>query len=514
MKKSKITKIVLLLAVIIMCLASASNIAYAAESKMDWASICSKKEFSPAYLLIAYNRESVMGTEKAEVMLANSITNVNANDSANIKYEYNELANNKIDTMDSTFLLQMMNETNKNYKSSIQVKNVYDHMMKKWNCKDEDIEVKTTIAVKDEVLTYLKECTETFDKDAKIFKNGSNQITLSSKTSTEQDSKDVADAVAKLATYDTDATTKNAMHATVKVDVILYEGKVKYNLVLGKDANGLNWYFVPETIDFSTKLDYTAKIGEKSVGGQLVNEVYSPNYDKEQVKKDADVTATITSINDYKLDILETNGVALKTDGKANSEGWYYPNVEDKTVIAKVYPFEDYNNLKDNGMVKENVKLTGEYGTEDTQTVNIKWPFRIIEVIYNPEKITEDTEKVTVTIITNLPMEEDALPDGWKFTSDELGKTQHSIYKEYLKKDKDQTENVIVTANERPTDKDNTDIKVDFPDDKTPPKEDDTQTPNKIPQAGSTSIIVVAIIAVAGYAFAKYRKLRGIKNIK
>lgn len=505
MKKSKISKVVLLLAVIIMCLASASNMVYAAKTEMDWASICSKKEFSPTYLLIAYNRESVQKTENAEVILANSISNVDANNSSNIKYEYNELTNDKIDTMDSTFLMKIMNETNTNYKSSIHVKNIYDHMIKKLNCKDEDIEVKTTIAVKDEVLSYLSECSESFDKNAKIFKNGSNQITLSSKTSTEQDSKDVADAVAKLADYDIDNTTENAMYATVKVDVIIGGGKLKYNLVLGKDTNGLNWYFVPET-ELLTKLDYTAKIGEKSVGGQLINNVYSPNYDKEQVKKDADVTATITSINDYKLDILETNGVALKTDGKANSEGWYYPDVEDKTVIAKLYPFEDYNNLKDNGMVKEDVKLTGEYGTEDTQTVNIKWPFRIIEVIYNPEKITKDTDKVTVTIITNLPMEEDALPDGWKFTGDELGKTQHSIYKEYSKKDKNQTENVIVTANERPTDKDDTDIKVDFP--------DDTQTPNKIPQAGSTSIIVVAIIVVGGYAFIKYRKLRGIKNIK
>ena len=44
-------------------------------------------------------------------------------------------------------------------------------------------------------------------------------------------------------------------------------------------------------------------------------------------------------------------------------------------------------------------------------------------------------------------IQETKLPSDWKFTQDEEGKTQHRIYKEYLRNDGNKEEEIIVTAN-------------------------------------------------------------------
>lgn len=61
-------------------------------------------------------------------------------------------------------------------------------------------------------------------------------------------------------------------------------------LVLGQDAK---CYLVNSKVfndEFDTTLEYIAKIDEKEVGGTVENEVYKPNYDKNNIKRDADVT--------------------------------------------------------------------------------------------------------------------------------------------------------------------------------------------------------------------------------
>lgn len=300
----------------------------------------------------------------------------------------------------------------------------------------------------------------------------------------------------------------------VRVDAIMPDGAV-YSLCLGKNGNYSNrWYMVrtkeapakpeepKEPVEkFETELTYTAKVDEKEVGGTIVNGTYLPNYDKEKVEKDADVTAIIKSKD--KVDIVKINDVALNEDGTPNSLGWYYPDKEDKTVIAKLYPFDKYNNLTANGMVTEkDLVITGANGKTDKQTVSIKWPFRIIKVEQDPEEIKEDTEKVIVTITTNLPMDKDKLPDGWAFTDDDEGKTQHKISKEFLKKNGNKSEEPIVTANGR-DDTDTTKLAVKWP------EKDKSQSPNLGPQGGAFTIgLIITIIGILGYGVTRYLKLR------
>ena len=201
-------------------------------------------------------------------------------------------------------------------------------------------------------------------------------------------------------------------------------------LVLGQDQN---CYLVNNKVfndEFDTTLEYIAKIDEKEVGGTVENEVYKPNYDKDNIKRDADVTAIIKSTNGD--NIVTVNGKALDSTGKTNEDGWYYPNVNDKTTIAKLYPFSKYDNSTDNGMVTEKVELENEEGLKSNQTVSIKWPFRIIDKTYDPKDITQDTKTVTVTITTNLPMDPSKIPDGWTIVPDT---DNHKITKTYNRGD-------------------------------------------------------------------------------
>lgn len=275
----------------------------------------------------------------------------------------------------------------------------------------------------------------------------------------------------------------------------------EYKLVVGKNGDYVNnWYLVrtkkaeqqTPVIEFETELDYIAIIEEKEVGGELKEGTFYPNYDKKNIEKYADVTAIITSTTGN--DIVQVNDKDLKEDGTPNEDGWYYLDVNNKKVVAKDYPSDDYDNLKDNGIVVEKgVKLTSVDGLEDTQDVSIRWPFSIIEVTQDPEKIEENTDKVRVEITTNLPIEEEKLPDGWKFTDDEEGKTQHRVYREFEKGevyDKD----VILTANNR-TYTDKTHVTIAWP----------GKAPE--PQTGGNYIAIsAAIIACLGIAIVSYRK--------
>lgn len=304
-----------------------------------------------------------------------------------------------------------------------------------------------------------------------------------------------------------------------RLDAIMPDG-AEYTLVIaGENYEYNNWFMVrtkeapkeeppvqeePKK-EFKTDLSYIAIVDGNNVDGTLKDGTYYPNYDRTKVEKDANVTAKITSTT--KTDIVKINGVDLNPDGTKNSLGWYYADKSDKTVIVKDYPFDKVDNTTDNGIVIEkDLELTSIDGLKDKETVSIEWPFRIIDLTQTPEKIDDKTEKTTVTITTNLPMEEEKLPDGWKFTDDEEGKTQHRIYKEFYKKDGNKEEDVVVIANNR-DDKDNTQVKVVWPKEQ-PKEEPKEELPEKIPQTGKNFGLVIAIISLAGVSAITYRKFR------
>ena len=237
---------------------------------------------------------------------------------------------------------------------------------------------------------------------------------------------------------------------------ILKDG-TEYSMTIPKTEN--NWYMVktkgPQIIvqpeeEFETDLDYSAKVENVNVGGTINKDgVYEPNYDKNNPKKDADVTATVKSTTN--LDIIKVNGIALKEDGTPNDLGWYYADVNNKKEISKVYPFDTYNNTEYNGMIAERITVESsstEKLTSD-EVVSIKWPFRIIEDVQNPETVTEGTTSVIRTVTTNLPIDKTKLPEGWNFTDDNEGKTQHRVYKEYKLTSGHVDEKPILTANGR-----------------------------------------------------------------
>lgn len=265
-------------------------------------------------------------------------------------------------------------------------------------------------------------------------------------------------------------------------------------LVLGQDAK---CYLVNSKVfndEFDTTLEYIAKIDEKEVGGTVENEVYKPNYDKNNIKRDADVTAIIKSTNGD--NIATVNGKSLDSTGKANEDGWYYPNVNDKTTIAKLYPFSKYDNSTDNGMVTEKVELGNEEGLKSNQTVSIKWPFRIIDKTYDPKDITQDTKTVTVTITTNLPMDPSKIPDGWTIVPDT---DNHKITKTYNRGD-NVNEDVTVYQN-KTGDTANTDVTINWSGNK----------PSVLPQTGESIKVLALIVLCLGIAIVFVKKVKNNK---
>ena len=275
---------------------------------------------------------------------------------------------------------------------------------------------------------------------------------------------------------------------TVKVSVLTKSGD-EYRMVVGNDNK---FYLIstkaPEENEFKTTLEYTSK-----EQGKMDGDTYLPPYytnEEKNAKKDLDATAIIKSKT--KEEIVKTNGVELTADGKANSEGWYYPDVTDKTVIAKVYPFDKYDNTKDNGAVKETVKLTGAEGGEDSQSPSIRWTFRLI----NREDKENSDGSLTVTLTYNLPVDPESIPEGWSPIYDEDGETIHKITKT-IKKGENYDKDVTVERNGPINEKVTTHVK----------KQWEKLSPT-LPQTGIFSVVLVVIVAGAAiFAITRYRKM-------
>ena len=279
-----------------------------------------------------------------------------------------------------------------------------------------------------------------------------------------------------------------------------YSGAV-YQLVASNDET---WYMkrtteptpVPVPIavaEFKTTLDYTStpqgKMNDKK-------DTYLPPYyenEDKNAKKDVDATAIIKSKT--KEEIVATNGVKLTDEnikGNPNSEGWYYPDLKDKTVIEKVYPFDTSNNQKENGAVKETVKLTGKNGGEDSQTPSVAWTLRRI----NYDEKTNDDKSVTVTITYNLPIDEKSIPEGWKGIADPDGGIRRIT--RTFKVGEDYDKDVTVEQNGPSTATVTTPVKVRW-----------NIATKIIPQTGeSWAKVIAGAIALMAIALISYRKFK------
>ena len=274
----------------------------------------------------------------------------------------------------------------------------------------------------------------------------------------------------------------------------------EFYLTIGTDNN---FYFIAESVkqenstkqEFSTELNYRAESNGKVVEGKKDGKTFLPPYyenEDKDAKKDADAIAIINSKTDE--EIVATNGVALtdkNTKENPNSEGWYYPDVTNKKVIEKVYPFDTYNNPKDNGAVEETVKLTGKDGGEDSQTPSIRWTLRRI----NYDEKTNGDGSITVTITYNLPIDPASIPDGWKGIADEDGGIRRIV--RTFKPGENYDKNVTVEQNGPSKATVTTPVKINW-----------TTAKDLGPQAGAFTV-VLAIVAggVMVFAITRYRKL-------
>lgn len=280
----------------------------------------------------------------------------------------------------------------------------------------------------------------------------------------------------------------------------------EYGMVLGTDNN----YYLFQTKEgektpeppaedekeFKTDLTYRAEVSGKKVDGKMDKDVFLPPYyenEDKDAKKDADAIGIITSKTNE--EIVATNDVALtdkNVKGNPNSEGWYYPDLNNKKVIEKEYPFDDYNNPKDNGAVKETVKLTGKDGGIDNQTPNIRWTLRRI----NFDKKTNDDKSITVTITYNLPIDEKSIPDGWKPLVDEDGGIRR--IQRTFKEGEDYKKDVTVKQNGDSTATVTTPVEIKW-----------NKADKVIPQTGAFTMALIAIVAgIVVFAYTRYRKLK------
>ncbi len=255
--------------------------------------------------------------------------------------------------------------------------------------------------------------------------------------------------------------------------------------------------FIEETDEFITKLTY-----QSEVAGKEENGTYYPQFtvnEDSNAKKDLDVTAIITSKTDEDIIKVVIGEVSepLTDDNKspetANKFGWYYPDVTNKKVIAKLYKFDVYDNVNDNGKVKETVKVIGAKGGESTEVPSIEWTFRRI----NKSQVENPNGTTTVTITYNLPVDKNSIPQGWEPVYDDDNVTIHAIKRVFAKGEK-YDKDVIVSQNGNPNKKVTTHVKVGK----------DTAD-NLGPQAGVFSVIfVIAIAGVAVLSVIKYRRIK------
>lgn len=305
-------------------------------------------------------------------------------------------------------------------------------------------------------------------------------------------------------------TPDSDAYTTISITAKLKDGSVYKLAIAGYGDNNVkndythNWYFVRTSGDkdytnnseFELEKNYVAIIDGKDVGGEIKDGVFLPKYDENNIEKDADVTVTFTSKTEG-VTITAINNTPIPETG-ANTLGWSYSNKE-KTQISKIYKFDEYDNTVANGIVPtEELTITGLNGKTNKQTVAIKWPFRIIKEHQDPEEITSDTKKVRYEITTNLPIDSEKLPDGWKFTDDAEGKTQHKIYIERDLNNGNYIKDVTIKENGR-DDTVTTNVSIKF-------KE---KLPDTTPKTGETfSIAVIVIIALIGITFFIRRKIK------
>lgn len=416
------------------------------------------------------------------------------------------------------------------------------------NCKGALLKLQDVENVKIELvenvydMDYIAEKTEIQElKEYKIFKNNTtNTLTVTSDSSDEeiQGYIDDLEAFGRLIADDSEKeeierniqsatdlteeeTEKNgyvdvALNALgsigfvqLKATTTLNDGSTeKYCLVIGSkkkaddgtNTNGedyipyyFDFYWVPESFfdkkddEFDTTMSYTATVE----GGKVTDGTFFPPYvEDNENKKDADVTVTIKSKTDEEIVAIKVNGTEVKIKDEPNSEDWYYPDVKDKTVIAKKYPFDKYDNTNYYGKVKEEIEVVGTSGRTSTQNPSIEWTFRIVK----NEKITNDDNTVTVTITYNLPIDEDSIPEGWSPVYDSDGKTVHAITRTFAV---DETYDKDVTVKQKGTDKTaTTHVKVE---------------PTVFPQAGETMIFAIIIAGITIFAITRFRKID--KNI-
>ena len=272
----------------------------------------------------------------------------------------------------------------------------------------------------------------------------------------------------------------------IKITATTPDGRV-FKTVVGTDNN--IYLLEPASIEekkdtFDTTMSYTALDKTTEDDG---NTFLAPYTDNDNPKKDSDVTVKIKSTTGDDIVSVVNGETSAELSKEANSLGWYYPNEEDKTVIAKVYQFDTYDNTTYNGKVSETVKLISEDGQEDTQKPSIEWTFRR----KTKEETTNNDGSITVVITYNLPVDKDSIPSGWSAIYDQDGETIHKITKT-IKKGENYKQDVTVKQ---------------FGGDKKV-----TTTVEKvwaIPQTGEAWIVAsVAIIALVVFMFTRRRKIK------
>lgn len=518
MKKSKCVLVTILTVVMLLsCCLSLNGKVYAEEINQDIIENSSLKyqlafpttpfEMSPEEMLSLYAFNS---TDKAkqygEYVLrqrmdvsGKKVILMRSHETEEVKPELGDSWPNKsIDGRDATNILTLMQGYGKAYANAVnatkdasntaiikQAQDVLYSMAEDLKISIDDIELSATVIMPkiegytNKAESYTIDLKKGFTDDSfntlKKFNDINKQITMDTFDITEEEFAENTDGY------------RMQQYTTIKA--VTKDG-AEYQMVVGTDDNFYMYQTKEATKkDFSTTLDYTSE--EK---GKMDGKTYLPPYYEDEdkdAKKDLDATAIIKSTT--KEEIVKTNGVDMKEDGKPNSEGWYYPDTNDKTTIAKVYPFDTYNNPTDNGAVKETVKLTGKDGGEDSQEPNIRWTLRRINI----DKEKNKDGSITVTITYNLPIDEKSIPEGWAPIKDSDGGIR-KITRTFKPEDGDYDKDVTVKRNGPIDEKVTTPVKVTW-----------EKLPKVIPQAGVFS--AVAIVAIAGLgviAFTRYRKLK------
>lgn len=288
---------------------------------------------------------------------------------------------------------------------------------------------------------------------------------------------------------------REATQQSIAVEAVTPD-KTHYRLVCGNDRNFYLERTYQETPikeekpeEFKTELSYIATTDKnEKMDGKMDSDgktFLPPYYDNDNSKKDTDAIATIKSKT--KEDIVKVNGVDMNADGSANSEGWYYADVNNKKEISKKYEFDAYDNITYNGIVNQIVKVEGSEQGTDSQSVQIKWTFRRTK-----NETTENSDgSIKITLTYNLPIDTTKIPEGWEPIYDDAEKTTCHRITKTIKKGENYEKDVTVYQN-------------------------GTGVPNtthvvkiwKIPQAGESFTLLVAIAAIGVALIITHKKIK------